>query len=101
MAPVIPDPSRIRTFRTETAFDMWLRTRHHRETEIWVRIYKKDSGKATITPAQALDVALCWGWIDGIRKAFDGESFLQRFSPRRAKSLWSQINREHVARLIA
>jgi uncharacterized protein YdeI (YjbR/CyaY-like superfamily) len=53
----------------------------------------------TITHAQALDVALCWGWIDGIRKASDADSFLQRFSPRRARSVWSQINRAHVARL--
>ena len=72
---------------------------HARETEIWLRIYKKDTGKPTVTSAEALDVALCWGWIDGIRKALDDESFLQRYSPRRARSLWSQINREHVARL--
>jgi len=55
----------------------------------------------TITNAQALDVALCWGWIDGIRKAFDERSFLQRYTPRRARSVWSQINRGHVARLTA
>jgi uncharacterized protein YdeI (YjbR/CyaY-like superfamily) len=68
---------------------------------VWLRIYKKDSGVPTVTHAQALDVALCWGWIDGIRKAFDAHSFLQRFTPRRAKSVWSQINRDHVARLTA
>ena len=49
--------------------------------------------------AQALDVALCWGWIDGLRKSFDERSFLQRFTPRRPKSIWSQVNREHVGRL--
>jgi uncharacterized protein YdeI (YjbR/CyaY-like superfamily) len=59
------------------------------------------SGVASIAPAQALDVALCWGWIDGIRKAFDERSFLQRYTPRQPKSLWSQNNREHVARLTA
>ena len=53
----------------------------------------------TVTYAQALDVALCWGWIDGLKKSFDGEAFLQRFTPRRPKSVWSQINREHIARL--
>ena len=79
----------------------WLRANHARETEIWLRIYKKGAGKPTVTNAQALDVALCWGWIDGIRKAFDDESFLQRYTPRRARSIWSQINREHVARLTA
>ena len=72
-----------------------------RETELWLKIHKKGSGLPTVTSAQALDVALCWGWIDGIRKAFDERSFLQRYTPRRAKSIWSQINREHVARLIA
>jgi uncharacterized protein YdeI (YjbR/CyaY-like superfamily) len=54
-----------------------------------------------VTHKQALDVALCWGWIDGIRKGFDERSFLQRFTPRRSKSIWSQVNREHIARLTA
>jgi uncharacterized protein YdeI (YjbR/CyaY-like superfamily) len=78
-----------------------MRRHHAREPEIWIRMFRKSSGVPTITPAQALDVALCWGWIDAIRKAFDGRSFLQRYTPRRAKSIWSQINREHVARLAA
>lgn len=101
MAPVIPDPAKIRAFRTEAAFERWMRGNHARETELWLRIYKKGSGAPTITNAQALDVALCWGWIDGIRKAFDDRSFLQRYTPRRPRSLWSQINREHVSRLTA
>jgi uncharacterized protein YdeI (YjbR/CyaY-like superfamily) len=101
MAPIIPNPAAIKTFRTEAALENWLRRNHARETELWLRIYKKGSGVRTVTSAQALDVALCWGWIDGIRKAFDGQSFLQRYTPRRPKSLWSQINREHVARLTA
>ena len=78
-----------------------MRTNHARETEVWLRLYKKGSGIPTVTNAEALDVALCWGWIDGIRKAFDERSFLQRYTPRRARSIWSQINREHVARLTA
>ena len=73
---------------------------HARETEIWLKVHKKDSGLPTVTTAQALDVALCWGWIDGIRKSFDDRSFLQRYTPRRPKSLWSQNNRDHVARLV-
>jgi uncharacterized protein YdeI (YjbR/CyaY-like superfamily) len=101
MAPIIPNPKKIKSFRTEAAFDSWLRRNHARETELWLRIYKKGSGVPTVTNAQALDVALCWGWIDGIRKAFDERSFLQRYTPRRARSVWSQINREHVARLTA
>jgi uncharacterized protein YdeI (YjbR/CyaY-like superfamily) len=101
MAPVVPNPKRIKSFPTEAAFEAWLRANHARETELWVKIYKKASRRATVTHAQALDVALCWGWIDGIRKGFDESSFLQRFSPRKARSVWSQINRDNVARLTA
>jgi uncharacterized protein YdeI (YjbR/CyaY-like superfamily) len=101
MPPVVPDPKRIKAFRTEAAFESWLAANHSRESELWLRIYKKDSGRPTVTYAQALDVALCWGWIDGLKKSFDEESFLQRFTPRKAKSVWSQINREHIARLAA
>lgn len=101
MAPIIPDKTKIKSFRTEAAFERWLAAHHDREDEVWLRIFKKDSGVATVTIAQALDVALCWGWIDGIRKRFDEQSFLQRYTPRRPKSIWSHINRGHVARLIA
>lgn len=101
MAPVIPDPARIRPFATARAFETWLRAHYSSEPELWIRIYKKDSGTPTITYAQALDVALCWGWIDGIRKSYDEVSFLQRYTPRRPKSIWSQVNREHIARLVA
>jgi uncharacterized protein YdeI (YjbR/CyaY-like superfamily) len=101
MAPVIPDPTKIKSFRSESAFASWMKSNHARETEIWLKIHKKDSGLATVTNAQALDVALCWGWIDGIRKSFDERSFLQRYTPRRTRSVWSQINRDHVARLTA
>ena len=101
MAPVIPDPRKIKSFRTEAAFAAWMKANHARETEIWLKIHKKGSGLPTVTNTQALDVALCWGWIDGIRKSFDETSFLQRYTPRRARSLWSQVNRDHVARLTA
>jgi uncharacterized protein YdeI (YjbR/CyaY-like superfamily) len=101
MAPIIPNPKKIKSFRTEAAFEAWLAANHARETEVWVKIHKKDSGLATVSSAEALNVVLCWGWIDGIRKSFDDRSFLQRFSPRRARSVWSQINRDHVARLTA
>ena len=101
MAPITPDSKKIKSFRFEAAFEQWMRRHHARENELWLRIYKKGSGVPTVTHAQALDIALCWGWIDGIRKAMDARSFLQRYTPRRAKSIWSQINREHVARLKA
>jgi uncharacterized protein YdeI (YjbR/CyaY-like superfamily) len=101
MAPVVPDPSRIKSFRTAAAFERWLSTHHDREPEIWLRIFKKDSGLPTVTAAEALEVVLCWGWIDGLRKSCDEQSFLQRYTPRTKKSLWSQVNRDHVGRLTA
>lgn len=101
MPPVIPDETKIKSFPTQAAFERWLRVNHARETEIWLRIFKKGAGVPTVTQSEALDVVLCWGWIDGQRKSFDEQSFLQRYCPRRARSTWSQINREHVARLIA
>jgi len=99
MAPIVPDARKIRSFRSERAFERWLATHHGKDDELWLRIFKKGSGVPTVTFAEALDVALCWGWIDGIRKGHDGQSFLQRFTPRKAKSTWSQNNRDHVARL--
>ncbi|MEZ5293674.1 MAG: YdeI/OmpD-associated family protein [Vicinamibacterales bacterium] len=99
VAPVIPNPAAIRAFASARAFETWLRAHHARADEIWLRIYKKGSGAKSVTAAQALDVALCWGWIDGIRKAWDDASFLQRYTPRRPRSVWSQVNRDHVARL--
>lgn len=100
MAPIIPDPKKIRSFRSEVAFEQWLSANHDRETELWLKIHKKDSGLATVTYTEALDVALCWGWIDGIVKRYDEQSYLQRFTPRKPKSVWSQINRVNIARLI-
>jgi uncharacterized protein YdeI (YjbR/CyaY-like superfamily) len=99
MAPITVDKKRIKSFPSEAAFEKWLSSNHARETELWLRLFKKGSGVTTVTNAEAIDVALCWGWIDGIRKSLDAVSFLQRFSPRRDKSVWSQINREKVARL--
>ncbi len=96
-----PDPRRIRTFDDAAAFEAWLEKHHHRESELWIKIHKKGSGLASLTAAEAIDVVLCWGWIDGLRKGFDERSFLQRYTPRKAKSLWSQVNRDHVARLTA
>jgi len=101
MASIVPDPKRIRAFKTEAAFEKWLAQHHDKEPELWLQLFKKGSGVPSITAAQALDVCLCWGWIDAIRKSLDESSFLQRYVPRGKKSSWSQINREHVARLIA
>ena len=101
MAPIVPAAAHIKSFRTAKQFEDWMRRNHARADEIWLRVYKKGSGVATVTTSEALDVALCWGWIDGIRKSFDEESFLQRYTPRRARSVWSQINRDNIARLVA
>src|SRR3954451_18210207 len=101
MAPIVPDPRRIKSFKTAAAFEAWLREHHDKWPELWLKIHKKDSGLATVTAAEALEVALCWGWIDGLRKSFDERSFLQRYTPRGAKSIWSQINRDSIARLTA
>lgn len=76
-------------------------THHDRADEIWMRVYKAGSGVPSITIGEALDVVLCWGWIDGLRRGLDEVSYLQRYTPRRPKSLWSQVNREHIARLTA
>ena len=78
-----------------------MRANHDRETELWLKFFKKASGVPTVTYAEALDIALCWGWIDGLKKSFDDKSFLQRYTPRRARSIWSQVNRDNVARLTA
>lgn len=101
MAPIKPNPKSILAFESEQAFEAWLERNHDKALEVYLRIYKKDSRVPSVTHAQALDVALCWGWIDGIRKGYDEKSFLQRFTPRKAKSIWSQINRDNVARLVA
>ena len=101
MAPIVPDPKRIKTFRTSAAFAAWMSANHDKQPELWLKIHKKASGLPTVTAAEALDVALCWGWIDAIRKSFDDRSFLQRYCPRGGKSMWSQINRDNVERLTA
>lgn len=86
-------------FKTLETFETWLIENHNNSKGIWLKIFKKDSGLKTVTYAEALDVALCYGWIDGQRQAFDEQAFLQKFCPRREKSIWSKINIGHVERL--
>jgi uncharacterized protein YdeI (YjbR/CyaY-like superfamily) len=99
MATVRVDPSKVREFEDERTLYEWLRKNWDKEQEVWIKIYKVRSGVSSITPTQAIDVVLCWGWIDGIRKGFDDKSFLQRYTPRGKKSVWSQINVANVERL--
>ena len=73
---------------------------HDKEHELWIKIHKVGSGLKSITPREAIDVVLCWGWIDAVRKRFDDKSYLQRYTPRTKRSIWSQINVDNVARLI-
>jgi uncharacterized protein YdeI (YjbR/CyaY-like superfamily) len=100
MASTKINPDNIRAFRDADSFYRWLSKHHDKQTEIWIKIHKVDSGFKSITPKEAIDVVLCWGWIDGLRKAFDDKSYLQRYTPRTGKSIWSQINVDNVARLI-
>lgn len=100
MAAVKVDPAKVRTFPTAASFYKWLGKHHYRADEIWIKIHKVNSGLKSIAPKEAIDVVLCWGWIDGLRKGFDDKSYLQRYTPRGRKSVWSQINVDNVARLI-
>ncbi len=101
MAPMVIDPKRVQAFADAEAFHAWLRDNHAGEPEVWIRIYKVASGTPSVSWKDAIPMALCWGWIDGVRKSLDEDSFLQRFTPRGPKSSWSEINVAHVERLIA
>lgn len=90
--PVLP-------FSTPLKWERWLEKNHAKSDGVWLQLFKKDSGVASITHTQALDEALCFGWIDGQRKGYDAQSFLQKFTPRRPRSIWSKRNIEHIARL--
>src|SRR5258707_14910191 len=92
---------KIISFTSSRDLRAWLAKNHSQSDGIWLRIYKKKSGEPTVTYAEALDQALCYGWIDGQKKPYDGQSWLQRFTPRRSKSPWSKKNTEHAQRLIA
>lgn len=88
-------------FETPEQLHAWLQANHASETELWVRIFKKATGQPSVTWDDCVVAAIAWGWIDGIRKSLDGTSFLQRLTPRRARSNWSQKNVQHAERLIA
>ena len=100
MPPVIVNPENVQTFADAQSFYQWLGRHHDKEDEVWIKIHKLGSGLASITPKEAIDVVLCWGWIDAIRKSLDDTSYLQRYTRRRKASIWSQINVANVARLI-
>ena len=94
-----PD-SPILSFNTIKELASWMAKNHEVLPQgIWIRLFKKDSGIKAITYSEALDVALCYGWIDGQKNSYDAESWIQKFTPRRPRSIWSKRNREHIARL--
>jgi uncharacterized protein YdeI (YjbR/CyaY-like superfamily) len=88
------------SFKSPLDFRNWLEKNNATSDGIWLRIFKKDSGEKSITYAEALDQALCYGWIDGQKQSYDEHSWLQKFTPRRAKSGWSKVNTQHAERLI-
>lgn len=96
MAPVVVNPDKVREFKDFQAFYDWLEQNHATADEVWIKMHKMGSGLSSITPSEAIDAELCWGWVDGIRKGLDDKSFLQRYCPRRPKSVWSQVNRDKV-----
>jgi len=99
MPPVTVPADKLHEFADFQAFYDWLAIHHGHADEVWIRIFKKNAGHPTISPTQAIDAALCWGWIDAIKKSWDDISFAQRYCPRKPKSPWSRINRDNVARL--
>ena len=96
----VPDDLPIQHFHDDKEWEQWL-SDHSGSKGLWLKIAKKDSGIASVNYAQALDVALCHGWIDGQKRGFDEQFFLQRFTPRRPRSLWSKINIGKIEGLIA
>ena len=88
------------SFKTPKEFDAWLSKNYKSAPGVWIRFGKKASGLKSITYHEALDIALCHGWIDGLRKKFDEDTFVQKFTPRGPKSIWSRINKDKALALI-
>jgi uncharacterized protein YdeI (YjbR/CyaY-like superfamily) len=87
-------------FKNAKAFEAWLKKHHASSDGLWLQIAKKGADEPSVTYPEAVEIALCWGWIDGQKKGLDEQYFLQRFTPRRARSIWSKINVDKVAALI-
>jgi uncharacterized protein YdeI (YjbR/CyaY-like superfamily) len=87
-------------FESAQAFEAWLEQHHASSDGLWLKIAKRGATEPSVTYAEAVEIALCWGWIDSRKKGLDEQHFLQRFTPRRARSVWSKINVDKVAALI-
>lgn len=94
------NPTPTRAFKTKQDFERWLEKNYADQAGVWIRFARKSSGIKSITHPEALETALCFGWIDALRRPESDATYLQRFVPRRAKSLWSQINRAKALSLI-
>jgi len=99
MSAELPTDLPIKLFKTEAAWEKWLGA-NSEASGVWLKIAKKDTGATSVSYSQALDVALCHGWIDGLKRSCDAQYFLQRFTPRKAKSLWSKLNIARVEKLV-
>ncbi|MGA0609327.1 YdeI/OmpD-associated family protein [Caldimonas sp. KR1-144] len=87
-------------FKSARAFETWLKKHHATSNGLWLKIAKRGAAEPSVTYPEAVEIALCWGWIDGQKKGLDDQYFLQRFTPRRARSIWSKVNVDKVAALI-
>ena len=96
-----PDPLRIMSFETPQDLFKWLKKNHATESELWVKIFKKNTKIQSVTWNELVIEVLCWGWIDGIKKSIDDQAYLQRITPRKEQSNWSKRNTGHVERLIS
>ena len=95
-----PDSSRILSFATAQDLGEWLALNHASENELWVKIFKINTGIQSVTWNDVVIEVLCWGWIDGVKKSLDDQAYLQRITPRTKRSNWSKRNTEHVERLL-
>ena len=98
--PAIQPESSATLFKSAKAFETWLKKHHATSDGLWLKIAKRGANEPSVTYPEAVEIALCWGWIDGQKKGLDDQHYLQRFTPRRARSVWSKINVDKVAALI-
>ncbi len=98
--PIDPSADTPALFKNAKAFETWLKRHHATADGLWLKIAKRHANEASVTYPEAVEIALCWGWIDGQKKSLDEQYFLQRFTPRRARSVWSKVNVDKVEALI-
>lgn len=97
----IPETPKMMSFETSIELSMWLEANHATKRELLIKLFKKGSGIESVSWNEVVIESLCWGWIDGVKKSLDDQSYVQRITPRKAKSNWSKRNTEHVERLIS